>query len=514
MNLKLLPLLAPLFLLSRAQAQTAPPIPAPIAVAPIPTPIPIPDPPAVRREMRGVWIATVGNIDWPSQPGLPVETQKAEMTDLLDRAQKLKLNAVFFQVRPATDAFYDSKIEPWSEFLTGEMGRAPAPFYDPLQFTIEEAHKRGLELHAWFNPYRARYTGAKTPLSKGHIGVTRPDLVHPYGKLLWMDPGEPRVQDLTTKVILDVVRRYDIDGVHFDDYFYPYQDFDADKKLIPFPDDASWNRYLKGGGLLSIEDWRRQNVNTLIERLHREIPLVKPWVRFGISPFGIWRPGFPAQIKGHDAYNKLYADARKWMQEGWIDYVLPQLYWKIEQTPQSFPVLLGWWTGQNPKNRHVWAGQYTARATEGKAGEWPDSEIEYQIRVVRGEAGASGTVHFSAKSLLREDENGLTKLLADGVYREPALVPATTWLSAPAAFRVGELKIVAPDGKAFNARGGASPAWQWVVQTRVGIEWTSTVLPGSQTDFQLPTGVSLAEFAVSSVDRLGNQSAPVRFKLG
>lgn len=479
-------------------------------------PTPIPAPPALRREMRGVWIATVGNIDWPSKPGLPVATQKAEMIDLLDRAKNLGLNAVFFQIRPAADALYASKIEPWSEFLSGKMGEAPVPFYDPLAFTIEQAHRRGLELHAWFNPYRARFAGAVTPLAGAHIGVMRPDLVKSYDKMLWLDPGEPEVQNRTVAVITDVVRRYDIDGVHFDDYFYPYQELDAQKNVVPFPDDPSWARYQLSGGALSREDWRRQNVNALVLRLHREIPKIKPYVRFGISPFGIWRPGFPAQIQGYDAYAKLYADSRKWLQQGWIDYVLPQLYWKIDAPGQSFPVLLGWWIGQNTKKRHIWAGQYTDRATNGAANQWPDEEIEYQIRIARGIAGSSGTVHFSAKSLLRADL-GLTKRLADGVYREPALVPATTWLAPQVALRRGTLDLISADGQAkFVARGGPSPVWQWVVQTRSGAEWTSQLLPGALKTFIVRAGTIRApveEIAVSAVDRLGNQTEPTRFQL-
>ena len=466
--------------------------------------------------MRGVWIATVGNIDWPSKPGLPVAAQKSELIDLLDRAKALGLNAVFFQVRPATDAFYDSKIEPWSEFLSGEMGKAPVPFYDPLAFAVAEAHQRGLELHAWFNPYRARYAGAKTPLSASHIARTRPDLAKVYGKSMWLDPGDAEVQDLTTRVILDVVSRYDIDGVHFDDYFYPYIERDAADKAIPFPDDPSWERYQKSGGTLSRSDWRRENVNTLVSRLSREIHAAKPYLRFGISPFGIWRPGNPAQIKGLDSYQELYADSKKWLQEGWIDYIVPQLYWKIDTPGQSFPVLLNWWTMQNPKNRHVWAGQYTDRATSGSATQWPDEEIEYQIRTARGIAGASGTVHFSAKSLLRDDVQGLTTRLAQGVYKEAALMPATTWLSIPAPPTLQTFILIpawdtpkpAP-GQNLSPVFAASAAWQWVVQTRVGNDWTTTVLPGPQTSFALPAqngAAPLAEVAVSVVDRLGNQS--------
>lgn len=503
-----------------ALAQTTSPLPVPTPTA---TPMPTPPPaPALRREMRGVWIATVDNIDWPSRAGLPVETQKAEMIELLDRSKALGLNAVFFQVRPSVDAFYDSKLEPWSEFLTGQMGRAPQPFYDPLAFTIEQAHARGLELHAWFNPYRARYGGAKAPASANHLSRTRPNLVKNYGKSQWLDPGEKTVQDYTTNVILDVVRRYDIDAVHFDDYFYPYVELDAQKQPIPFPDDPTWNLYQRNGGKLSRSDWRRDNVNTLVQRLSREIKAAKPWVRFGVSPFGIWRPGFPAQIKGLDAYEVLYADAQKWTVEGWIDYLVPQLYWKIEAPGQSFPVLLNWWTQQNPKKRHIWAGQYTDRATKTSPTMWPDEEVEYQIRTARGIDGASGTVHFSAKSLLRDDTEGLTKRLVQGVYREAVLVPASSWLPVAAPNKVLDFTVIPATDSLQLARAQilkplfpGSAAWQWVVQTRVGMEWTSVVLPGAKNSFAVPNrsgAAPIEEIAVSLVDRLGNQSAPQLIK--
>src|SRR5579871_3371768 len=300
-------------------------------------------PPPVPREFRGVWVATVANIDWPSKPGLSTDQQKAEMLAILDKAAQLKLNAIIFQVRPGCDALYDSRLEPWSEYLTGQMGRAPDSYYDPLAFAVEEAHKRGLELHAWFNPYRARHAEAKSSISPDHVSQMHPDLVKQYGRSLWLDPGEKAVQDYSLSVILDVVRRYDIDGVHIDDYFYPYKETDAQNKVLPFPDDASWQKYVQSGGTLSRDDWRRQNVDTFIERLYKGVKEVKPWVKFGISPFGIWRPGYPAQVKGFDAYQELNADSRKWLRNGWLDYWTPQLYWKIDQTGQSYPVLLKWW---------------------------------------------------------------------------------------------------------------------------------------------------------------------------
>src|SRR5579871_770045 len=219
-------------------------------------------PPLPNREFRAVWIATVANIDWPSRPGLPVEQQQEELLTILDMAAQLKLNAVILQVRPACDALYDSKLEPWSEYLTGTQGTPPSPYYDPLEFAVTEAHKRGLELHAWFNPYRARHIIAKSPLASGHIGKTHPELVKSYGGYLWLDPGERAVQDYSLRVILDVVHRYDIDGVHIDDYFYPYRVKDSRKQEVPFPDDASWQRYVTRGGKQNRDEWRRQNVDT------------------------------------------------------------------------------------------------------------------------------------------------------------------------------------------------------------------------------------------------------------
>ncbi|HON08886.1 MAG TPA: family 10 glycosylhydrolase, partial [Verrucomicrobiota bacterium] len=299
-------------------------------------------PPQPQREFRGVWIATVGNIDWPSKPGLPVEQQKSELINILNKAIDLKLNVVIFQVRTSCDAFYNSNIEPWSEFLTGQMGQAPKPFYDPLAFAVEEAHKRGLELHAWFNPFRARYSSVKSQLSSNHISKTKPGIVRQYGKQLWLDPGMTSAQDYVRSVILDVVRRYDIDGVHIDDYFYPYVEKDSSGQDIPFPDNETYNLYKSKGGKLSKGDWRRENINNFIKTINQSIHKEKNWVKFGISPFGIWRPDASLSIRGMDAYEQIFADSKKWINNGWCDYFAPQLYWKIDAQGQSFPVLLKW----------------------------------------------------------------------------------------------------------------------------------------------------------------------------
>lgn len=516
----LLPLLAARLVFCSAAAP--PPVPAPPAPQPATAP---------RREFRGVWIATVASIDWPSRAGLPTEQQKAELVALLDRAKALNLNAVIFQVRPAADALYASPLEPWSEYLTGQMGRAPDPPYDPLAFAVDEAHKRGLELHAWFNPFRARHASAKSEASPDHVSRAHPDWVKTYGKQQWLDPGEPAVQDYNLKVILDVVRRYDVDGIHLDDYFYPYPEKDAATgALVPFPDDASWARYQQAGGKLERADWRRENVSALVRRLGPAIHAEKPWVKFGVSPFGIARPGSPPQIRGFDPYESLYADAPRWLAEGWVDYLSPQLYWKIEQPGQSFPVLLNWWAGQNVRGRHLWPGSFASRAA-GPNASWAPDEIAFQVRVTRGQAGATGNIQFSMKALMPaagpENSGGVGELLATDVYAEPALVPASPWLSAGVAPPPKPVLAAGPAGEPTAGgaaamptlvswrlpNGGSSapiaPPWLWVVQTRGSSAppsskaWSTSIVPGRQgaRTFAAPLPAAVSVFAV---DRFGN----------
>jgi uncharacterized lipoprotein YddW (UPF0748 family) len=379
-------------------------------------------------EFRGVWIATVSNIDWPSKKGLSSAEQKAELIAMLDKAAELKLNAVIFQVRPMCDALYVSEIEPWSEYLTGTLGKPPSPLYDPLELAVREAHARGLELHAWFNPYRARHSSATSPIPDEHIIKRRPDLAKRYGTHYWLNPTSQEVQDYTMRVILDVVHRYDIDGVHIDDYFYPYREKGADGKVIPFPDDDTWMQYQASGGKLSRDDWRRDAVNRLIERMYREVKAAKPLVKVGISPFGIWRPGNPPGIAGFDPYVEIYADSRLWLKEGWCDYLAPQLYWPLKQEKQSFTRLLAWWSEQNSKERFLWPGLYTSRVT-GKDKGWPASEIVEQIKLARAQPGASGHVHFSMRALMN-NTGGMADALKS-VYTESAKVPPMPSSSRP-----------------------------------------------------------------------------------
>jgi uncharacterized lipoprotein YddW (UPF0748 family) len=469
-------------------------------------------PPPIRREFRGVWIASVANIDWPSQPGLSTQEQKDELLGMFDRAVALRLNAVILQVRPAADAMYPSPYEPWSEYLTGQMGRAPSPWYDPLEFAVTEAHKRGLELHAWFNPYRARHPSARSAASAGHISRTHPELVKKYGSMLWMDPGEPEVRDETIRVVLDVVQRYDIDGVHIDDYFYPYKEKDRRGRIIEFPDATSWRKYQRSGGSLSRDDWRRANVDSLIHQVYTRIKAAKPWVKFGISPFGVWRPGNPPGIGGFDSYAELYGDSRKWILLGWADYFTPQLYWPTTRDDLSYPVLLQWWVEQNAKGRHVWPGNYLDKVTGTQTG-WPAQEMLDQVALTRAQRGATGNVYFSMRSFMF-GRDGLPEKLVAGPYATKALVPASPWQdSVPPLSPIVRVGRDAASGASTVSLQpqGVEPTSLWLLRTRVGTEWTTEVLPGLQRFYMIPRvagGVAPDELAVSAVDRSGNESPP------
>ena len=465
-------------------------------------------PPGVAREFRGLWVATVNNLDWPSASGLPVDSQKVELLAILDRALQLRLNAVIFQVRTQADALYESQLEPWSEYLSGAMGRSPG--YDPLRFAIDAAHQRGLELHAWFNPFRARTPAVRSPVSPTHISVSQPELVRRYGTHLWMDPGEPAVHQRTIDVVLDVVRRYDVDGIHIDDYFYPYRELDSARTEIPFPDDAAWDRYRAAAGRLSRSDWRRQNVDRFVERLYREVHAVNPSVKVGVSPIGMWRPGYPAEACCFDAWEQIYADARKWFAEGWLDYFVPQLYRPMADTLMNYGVMLGWWAEQNRQGRHLYAGlaPYRVRSARQPDG-WPRDEIVGQIYVARGHPGARGHVHFSARSLMAETDS-LVQRLERTVYRTPALVPLMPWLRrgpAPAPPRISLVLGESP-AEATLAIQPANPAFvrNWVVRARFGGRWQVEVVPGSRREVPLRGAGPLREVAVSAVDRYGQES--------
>lgn len=487
--------LAVLFLAGCATKPTPPAKSEPSVAAELAPPTP--------REFRGVWVATVNNIDWPSKRGLPVAQQRAEIVAILNRAKALNLNAIIFQVRPAADALYASPLEPWSEYLTGTQGKSPG--YDPLAVWVDEAHKRGLELHAWFNPYRARHNEAKSPLAKTHLAKSNPEVVKKYGDLLWMDPGESIAAERTLAVIRDVVRRYDIDGVHIDDYFYPYPiakplppkaPKDAKPDEIDFPDDRAWHHYRQGGGKLARADWRRQNVDELVERIYRTVHLEKPWVKFGISPFGLGRPDRrPNGIKGFSQFDKLYADVELWLARGWLDYFVPQLYWPLAQKEQSFPTLLDYWLIQNTAGRHIWPGLFTSAISDEK--KWSPNDIVQQIALTRARPGASGHVHFSAIALM-DDRKGIAQKLAP-LYATPALAPASPWLGAKAP-AAPALTLAGPRLVKISA---APDAALFAVWRRSGTQWRLAVQ--SARDVTIELAPADEAVVVSAVNRIGNE---------
>jgi uncharacterized lipoprotein YddW (UPF0748 family) len=449
-----------------------------------------------RREFRGVWLSVVWNGDWPSTPGLAVEQQKAELIGILNRLQALNFNALVLQVRPEGDALYASKFEPWSYWLTGTQGKAPEPVYDPLEFAIAECHKRNIELHAWFNPYRAR-TSTKIVPVRPHIAVTNPEYVYKWGNQLWMDPGAKVVQDRAYNVMLDVVRRYDVDGIHLDDYFYPYP---IEGKS--FPDDKTYSAYKQAGGKLSLGDWRRDNVNQMVQRLSAGIKAAKPHVKFGISPFGIYRPGQPPQIKGLDAYDVLYADAKKWLEEGWVDYLAPQLYWKIDQTAQSYPVLLNWWTDINSQRRHIYAGNNLGQL-DGNS--WTIEEIEKQVEISRKMIGklSFGNIFFSM-SAFTENRQNIYNNFKSSAYAQLALVPMMPWQDTLAPIPPTGLDV--KDRKLSWQAAENKDIRSWTLYKQNGANWTlERVFPGAIRVATLEPGT----YALCAVDRMANESAGV-----
>ena len=457
--------------------------------------------PAVPREFRAAWVATVANINWPSKNNLSTEQQKQEAINLLDLLKKNNFNAVIFQVRPSADALYKSSLEPWSYFLTGTIGKAPSPYYDPLEFWVEEAHKRGLELHVWLNPYRAHHSNGGVVTSESMVRKAADHVVRLRNGMYWFDPSSQATQDHASAVVKDIVKRYDIDGVHFDDYFYPYATYNGG---ADFPDDATWNAYKKSGGKLSRPDWRRESVNKFIKRVYSEIKAEKPFVKFGLSPFGIWKPGYPAGITGSSQYDELYADAKLWLNEGWIDYFTPQLYWPIDPPKQSFTTLLKWWQSENKHNRHLWPGLNTVEVRSSNKTE----EIKRQIDVTRQVIPNSvGAVHWSIAGLTKNPL--MLKALVDGPYSHKALVPASPWLSANPILKPS-LLLTSQSSSVFVKWLHKQPeqVFKWVAYARYGNEWEAEILDSPQTEISFPKakhGQKLTAVAIKAVDRLGNE---------
>lgn len=445
------------------------------------------------REFRGVWVATVSNINFPSRTGLTAAQLRAEIDALVDLTRRSGLNAIVFQVRPEADALYASTLEPWSRYLTGTQGGNPG--MDPLQTLIEAAHAQNIEVHAWLNPYRAKANHASTAVAP-HLSVTSPSYAYRYGNAIWMDPGVEVVQQRLLDVIEDLVTRYELDGIHFDDYFYPYPDG-------PFPDTATYDAYRAAGGTLSVGDWRRDNVNRMVRAVHELILGLDDTVRFGISPFGIYRPGIPPGITGLDQYATIFADPVRWMEEGWLDYVAPQLYWPTTQTAQAYETLLAWWVTVHPRV-YVFAGTYLSRLGDTTA--WTVDEFREQVRLSRAyrSGNSMGNIHFQIGPL-QQNRTGIRDTFANELYAAPALTPPLV----SASERRVAVPRVTPTGAAATwslRHEDAAPLRAWTLYGETADGWELVrVIPPDATEVTTGPG----RWAIAAVTRHGVESPGV-----
>lgn len=389
-------------------------------------------------------MASVLNLDWPAQ-GASADALTASLNEMLDELQEAGINAVLFQVRSESDAIYEPGFEPWSFWFTGEQGRAPVPFIDPLTLIIEETHRRGMELHAWFNPYRA-IRGSSYTNSSDHISQTQPDWTISFGNIVLLDPGLQEVRDHITTVIMDVTRRYDIDGVHFDDFFYPYP-----PNAITFEDINTFNSFNRG--FTNIDDWRRDNVNLLIEQVSDSLKAVKSYLKFGISPFGIWKNGVPNGIVGLDASNIIYGDALAWLDAQTIDYIAPQLYWAFGGG-QDYGSLAPWWAAQT-NGRHIYTGHglYRSDPNTFSGTLYSEREVPNQIRFNRSQGNIQGSIHFRTKNITDFHSKGFADSLKTDLYKHPALTPPMDWKGMEAPPPPENLNVV------FNATDQVTLTW-------------------------------------------------------
>jgi uncharacterized lipoprotein YddW (UPF0748 family) len=449
------------------------------------------------RELRGVWIATVQNLDWPTSQSLSGDAGKASLTNLVDSMADAGLNALFFQVRPESDAVYESTLEPWSRFLTGMQGRNPG--WDPLDEVVRLAHARGIEVHAWMNPYRG-LTSTSVNAAPNHVTNTLSSAAITYNNVVVMNPGVPAVRQHVEAVVQDLLTRYDVDGLHFDDYFYPYPDSSG----TPFPDSVQYAGYQADGGTMSLGDWRRDNVNTLVRDVMSIVTNDHPQVRFGISPFGIWRSNQP--VPGLDAYATIYCDAPTWMMNGWVDYLAPQLYWR-EGSAQDYSTLATWWAMRNSGGRHLFPG-HAVHQLSASGANWPLSELQTQIDITRTLAsqGAQGDIHFRA-AFIANDTKGVHGLFRGTLYARPALPPVLPRAGASVAPAVPFVMLT---GSSVSA---TSPAPQsvrfYALYREVGPgNWElRQVRGGPMASFSVSSGA----WAVSAIARGGAESQGVRF---
>lgn len=477
-----------------------------------------------KREVRAVWLTTVANIDFPSQRGLATASQKQELIKILNQHQENGINTIIFQIRPCADALYESILEPWSRYLCGKQGDAPSPFYDPLEFIITEAHNRNMELHAWINPFRVRLN-KRDALTKTHPYIKHPEWGWNYNNKTYFDPGVPEVRDHTIKVIRDIVRRYDVDGIHFDDYFYPYKNGNT----LALPDKSTFKKYQGTFADNQIGDWRRNNVNTFIQEASRVIKEEKAWVKFGISPFGIWKnsksanDGLPTKTAASN-YDMLYADIIKWQKEGWIDYCAPQLYWAIGYKHADFEKLLEWWNN-NAYGRHMYIGHGLYKVNvKSREKAWQSYyEIEKQLIYTRRMENISGNIYYSSKHLTSKKElTPLCSALRQNYYKNPALQPLMPWIDnkAPKPPTKVEFSSNGVSNKiswrAPKYKDPMDKAYKYIIykggsKTDLGPEKMVTI--DTKTEYDLPMNSEGGTYYITCIDRMQNESKAIEIHI-
>ena len=474
--------------------------------------------PYPKREFRGAWIQAVNG----QFRGIPTEKLKQTLIDQLNSLQGAGINAIMFQVRPEADALYASQLEPWSRFLTGVQGQAPSPYWDPMQFMIDECHKRGMEFHAWINPYRVK-TSLKSELAANHLYNIHPEWFVTYNNQLYFDPALPESRRHICMVVADIVSRYDVDAVHMDDYFYPYP-----AKGVDFPDDASFARY--GGGFTNRADWRRSNVNILIQKIHETIRGLKPWVKFGISPFGIYRneknDPLGSKTNGLQNYDDLYADVLLWARNGWVDYNIPQIYWQIGHPAADYETLVKWWA-KNTENRPLFIGQSVMNTVQNADPKNPSiNQLPRKMALERAYQTIGGSCQWPASAVV-ENAGKYRDALVQEYHKYPALVPVFDFMDDKAPGKVRKVKKVwTEDGymlfwTAPKAKDEMDRAVQYVVyrfdgKEKVNIDDASHIVAITRNNFyKLPydDGKTKYRYVVTALDRLHNESKSVSKKV-
>ena len=474
--------------------------------------------PYPKREFRGAWIQAVNG----QFRGIPTEKLKQTLIDQLNSLQGAGINAIIFQVRPEADALYASQLEPWSRFLTGVQGQAPSPYWDPMQFMIDECHKRGMEFHAWINPYRVK-TSLKSELSPNHLYNIHPEWFVTYNNQLFFDPALPESRRHICMVVADIVSRYDVDAIHMDDYFYPYP-----AKGMDFPDDASFARY--GGGFTNRADWRRSNVNILIQKIHENIRGLKPWVKFGISPFGIYRneknDPLGSKTNGLQNYDDLYADVLLWARNGWVDYNIPQIYWQIGHPAADYETLVKWWA-KNTENRPLFIGQSVMNTIQNADPKNPSmNQLPRKMALERAYQTIGGSCQWPASAVV-ENAGKYRDALVQEYHKYPALVPVFDFMDDKAPGKVRKVKKVwTEDGYMLfwtppKAKDEMDRAVQYVVyrfgdKEKVNIDDASHIVAVTRNNFyKLPykDGKNKYRYVVTALDRLHNESKSVSKKV-